>query len=51
MKTWTFETANGNRFTATARDVDRARCAAKRLALDSGATWKGAKLVGISNSL
>jgi len=44
MKTFTFN-SNGKLFTVTARDMDRARCAAKRLA---GSEWNPkARLVKI----
>lgn len=45
MKTFTFN-SNGKLFTVTSRDIDRARCAAKRLA---GSDWTPkAKLVRVT---
>lgn len=48
---YTFKTVDGLNFTVFAKDGDRARSAAKALALSNGFAWKGAKLVKITNAL
>lgn len=48
---YTYKTKAGNLYTVTAKDADRARCAAKKAALSAGDAWPGAKLVKMSNAL
>lgn len=49
MKTYIFTDKNGNIFTGTGKDVDRARCAAKKAA---GPLWSPtAKLSGMTNRI
>lgn len=48
---YTFKTKAGKLYTVTAKDADRARCAAKRAALNAGDNWPGAKLVKMTNHL
>lgn len=48
---FTFKTTDGKMYTATAKDADRARCAAKKAALSAGSPWAKARLVKVSNGL
>lgn len=48
---YTYKTTDGKLYTVSAKDADRARCAAKRAVLAAGSSWTKAKLVKISNSL
>lgn len=49
--TFTYKTSDGKFYSASSRDADRARIAAKRAALSAGSSWTGAKLVKIGNAL
>lgn len=49
--TYTFKTADGKLHTVTAPDADRARCAAKKIAISIGSNWSKAKLVKIGNAI
>lgn len=48
---YTFKTKTGKLYTVTSKDADRARCAAKKVAVAAGDVWPGAKLVSMTNSL
>lgn len=48
---YTYKTTDGKLYTVSAKDADRARCAAKRAALAAGSNWAKAKLVKMTNSL
>lgn len=49
--TYTYKTTDGKLYTVSAKDADRARCAAKRAALAAGSNWSKAKLVKMTNAM
>ena len=49
--TYTFKTTDGKLHTVTAKDCDRARCAAKRAAIAAGSPWPKAKLIKMGNAI
>ena len=49
--TYTYKTTDGLLHTVSAKDADRARCAAKKAALAAGSPWARAKLVKITNAI